>query len=413
MAAHAPIGRVYVPTTSYVEMTEWALPADEQRVFDALLERATDDDLPEARFLRGGLWRNFQARYREINELHKQMLRVSEAVAGMPAGAARERALDHLYRGQSNDCYWHGWFGGIYIVHMRMATAAELIAAEDLALGEAALHGAADYDLDGIDEVVLGTSGQTVVVDVAEGAGISEWDLRPTRVALASVLRRRPEAYHAEIREKAAELAEAIEYDDHERRSALVRLRRANGDAVGDFDTADWNVERTSERELVASRESGGLHVHKELRLAGGRVDGELTLSVEVTARSAFRGTLELEWNVNLLGGGANADAYYAWGDAQQRHDSRARVAAGIRLAMGNRNEGAELVVGCRPGAEQEWYPVETVSNSEQGFERVYQGSCLVQRWPVELAAGQAANFGVEITVRQSRDRSAEEAALG
>ena len=32
----------------------------------------------EARFLRGALWRNFQARYREINDLHKQMLRVSD-----------------------------------------------------------------------------------------------------------------------------------------------------------------------------------------------------------------------------------------------------------------------------------------------------------------------------------------------
>ena len=43
------------------------------------------------------------------------------------------RALDHLYQGQSNDCYWHGLFGGIYISHMRLATYEHLIAAEDLA----------------------------------------------------------------------------------------------------------------------------------------------------------------------------------------------------------------------------------------------------------------------------------------
>ena len=29
----------------------------------------------------------------------------------MTAGPAREAALDHLYRGQSNDAYWHGLFG--------------------------------------------------------------------------------------------------------------------------------------------------------------------------------------------------------------------------------------------------------------------------------------------------------------
>ena len=51
----------------------------------------------------------------------------------MPEGAARERAVDHLYRGQSNDCYWHGLFGGIYISHMRLATFEHLIAAEDAA----------------------------------------------------------------------------------------------------------------------------------------------------------------------------------------------------------------------------------------------------------------------------------------
>src|SRR5260221_7999785 len=46
----------------------------------------------------------------------------------MPAGPARTLALDHLYKGQCNDCYWHGLFGGIYIAHMRLATFEHLIA---------------------------------------------------------------------------------------------------------------------------------------------------------------------------------------------------------------------------------------------------------------------------------------------
>ena len=44
---------------------------------------------------------------------------VSAKVDAMPAGPDRDAALDQLYRGQSNDCYWHGLFGGIYIAHMR------------------------------------------------------------------------------------------------------------------------------------------------------------------------------------------------------------------------------------------------------------------------------------------------------
>jgi len=142
-----PTQRAYFPTSSYVEMTEWVLPPDETPVFTRLLEDARLRGLPAARFLRGGFWRNYMARYREVNELHKQMLRASDKVEAMPRAGARgptgeshavgqeqkARALDHLYQGQSNDCYWHGLFGGIYIVHMRMATLANLIAAEDLA----------------------------------------------------------------------------------------------------------------------------------------------------------------------------------------------------------------------------------------------------------------------------------------
>src|SRR5450756_719062 len=238
LAGHRPTTRAYFPTASYVEMTEWVLPPDETPIFAGLLERARERGLPEARFLRGGFWRNFMARYREINDLHKQMLRASEKVEAMagrvdsdlktasPAlGAARDRALDHLYQGQSNDCYWHGLFGGVYIVHMRMATLSHLIAAEDLADAAEAAGGGrpycarlADTDLDAIDEVLVTTPGQTVVVDLAEGAGISSWDLRASRVALASVLRRRPEAYHERLvaQEEEAEveaLGEAVSGD--------------------------------------------------------------------------------------------------------------------------------------------------------------------------------------------------------
>ena len=112
-------------------MGEWALPPDETVVFSRLLHDAVAEKRPEARWLRGGFWRNFQVKYREINDLHKQMLRTSAKVAAMPRAPARDAALDHLHRGQSNDCYWHGLFGGIYICHMRLATYEHLIAAED------------------------------------------------------------------------------------------------------------------------------------------------------------------------------------------------------------------------------------------------------------------------------------------
>jgi alpha-amylase len=64
-----PIGRVYVPTSSYAEMGEWALPPAESVGFSHALHRAQAEGRPEARWLRGAFWRNFQVRYREINDL--------------------------------------------------------------------------------------------------------------------------------------------------------------------------------------------------------------------------------------------------------------------------------------------------------------------------------------------------------
>ena len=420
MDAHPPLGRVYIPTASYGEMDGWALPVDEQPVFNRLMDHAASRNLPDMRFLRGALWRNFQARYREINDLHKQMLRVSAEVDRMPSGELRDRARDHLFRGQSNDCYWHGWFGGVYIVHMRMATLAELIGAEDLALGVSTpLTGVADYDLDGIDEVALGTAGQTVIVDVAEGAGIGSWDLRPARVALASVLRRRPEPYHdtiwgaqhaTEIVAKHERLAESIEYDDHERRTGLVRVLDPDGVEVDDFDRLPWRIEEVTDSALAVIRDAGGLRLRKSIGVDGDRYSGSLTLGVEVEAENAFRGTLELEWNINLLGGGGNPAAYYRSGDVEWRHDSAGSVEAGAELSFGNTYEGVNIALEADPPAPADWFAVETVSNSDSGYERVYQGSCLVQRWPLALDAGQHATFATILRLTQSRDRSAEEA---
>src|SRR5439155_1671222 len=122
-----------------------------------------------------------------------QMLHASDLVEAVPAGGARERALDHLLAGQSNDPYWHGLFGGIYLPDLRVANLSRLIAAEDIALtGRPSESGVLrDVDLDGLLEVVLANDGEFVSVKLDDGAGIGRWDLRAVRFPLGAVLRRR------------------------------------------------------------------------------------------------------------------------------------------------------------------------------------------------------------------------------
>ena len=64
------------------------------------------------------------------------------------------------------------------------------------------------------------------------------------------------------------------------------------------------------------------------------------------------------------------------------------------------------------PAADAWWAPIETVSNSESGFERVYQGSGLLLSWPLTLAPGESRRFAVAQAVTVARDRTAAEAGV-
>jgi hypothetical protein len=467
LAAHPPVGRVYVPTSSYAEMGEWALPPDESRAFAAALRGARASDAAEARWLRGAFWRNFQVKYREINDLHKQMLRVSAKVDALPTGPARTEALDHLYRGQSNDCYWHGLFGGIYIAHMRAATIEHLIGAEDIAdreTGSVAAAEVMDLDLDGRDEVRLAAPGQVVTIDLDEGAGIGAWDVRAARHGLTAVLRRRPEAYHETLRRHEADLAAAHDgvgegapasihdivrtkepglaarliYDGYERRSALVRIlppdataetwAAGGGPDLGDFVVGPHRVVAMEAGRVVVARDgfvapaagdadgaSIAVRVEKEVTLDGGRLDPSLRVTFSVLNQSAARlgARFGLEWAITMLGGGGNPSAWWDVGGERDRHDGAGAEAQVERLGQGNDWLGVAIDSTVTPAAEAWWAPIETVSNSEDGFERVYQGSALLLSWPVELGPGERWSATVEHRVAVERDRAAGPVEVG
>ena len=461
LAEHRPIGRVYVPTGSYAEMGEWALPADESLVYADVLHRAQAEGRPEARWLRGAFWRNFQVKYREINDLHKQMLRTSDKVAAMSAGPDRDRAVDHLYRGQSNDCYWHGLFGGIYISHMRLATYEHLIAAEELADAAAGRLDACellDLDMDGFQEVRLADSGQVVTVDLNEGAGIGGWDIRAARHAVNAVLRRRPEAYHETLRAHDAKAAEAalaadplvagdggtaapasihdvvrmketglaghLRYDDHERRSGLVRFLRqdvspeswaaAESADLGDALDRSFDLVELGPRRLVVRRDAevagGRIRVTKTIRLGGGRTDPTLDVRVEVENIGAhgLETRLGIESTSTMLGGGGNPAAWWQVAGPRTAHDTGGRATGVTTLSQGNSYIGVEIVTSVSVPADAWWAPVETISNSESGFERVYQGSGLLLSWPLSLEPGARWDVTISNAVTVTRDHATE-----
>ena len=475
IAANPPVGRAYIPTGSYAEMGEWALPAEESRAFHEAVLHAREAGAPEARWLRGAFWRNFQVKYREVNDLHKQMLRTSAKVASLADGPGRDEATDHLHRGQSNDTYWHGLFGGIYIAHMRAATLGQLIAAEDIAdreLGQLDAAELRDLDLDSRDEILLANEGQVVTVDLDDGAGIGAWDLRAARHAVTAVLRRRPEAYHERLRQheaavqaeaaaaiggsavgsvrevnggaegagsapasihelvraKEAGLAMRLIYDGYERRSALVRFlpldqaaadwRAGGGFDLGDFVDGPFRLVDLDSNGAVVAREGWvtvdpdvpqAVRVEKQITLGGGRLDPTLGVQISIENRSdlPLRARLGLEWATTMLGGGGNPAAWWDLAGTRTRHDGAGSSTDVETFGQGNDWLGLEIATTVS-AAEAWWAPIETVSNSEDGFERVYQGSALLLSWPVALQPGQSWSATVDHRVTVDRDRGLE-----
>jgi len=216
-----PTGRIYLPTGSYEEMMEWALPTESILKREALVERLKESGLEgeAAGFLRGGFWNHFLVKYPEINLMQKKALYVSdrlslkEGASGRPKAKWMAGAREELYRAQGNDVYWHGLFGGYYLNYLRHAVFQHLIRAETLidahSAGPAVRLIETDLDRDGRSELLVETPQMNLYLKPSEGATAIEMDYRPKGICLTHIPMRRPEAYHQKLKRPPAVSAAA------------------------------------------------------------------------------------------------------------------------------------------------------------------------------------------------------------
>jgi alpha-amylase len=345
---------------------------------------------------------------------------------------------------------------------MRLATHGHLIAAEDLAdaaLGRLRGADVLDLDLDGRDEVRLADEGQVVTITPDEGAGIGAWDIRAARHALTAVMRRRPEAYHETLREaeasraaiaqpagvtsihelarpKEENLGARLAYDWHERRSGLVRFLPPGGlppdgsdPAVdphlelGDFVDGPFALLELGDGRVLLGRDgivrgaagNQAVRVEKSVTLGGERRAATLDVAITITNRSAqpLDATVALEWAITMLGGGGNPAAWWDVGGVRTAHDVAGRDPGTSVAAQGNDFLGLAVRSSFDPPAELRWSPIETISNSESGFERAYQGSVLLVGWPLAIGPGDQRVVRVRQAVTSDRDRTSDEAEAG
>ncbi len=448
-----PVGKVYLPDCSYREMTEWALPADRLAVYKTTITETARE--PVAERLKpyvsaGGYWRNFKARYAECDEMYTRMLVVSQRLELAEARPESDPdyldiARQELYRGQCNCPYWHGAFGGLYLPHLRNAIYRSLIAAHN-ALDDAegrieprvSLE-VSDFNLDARQEVCLENDRLIAFVRPATGGHIYELDDRRSLTNVLATLDRRPESYHATVAAAAQTNGQKIEGPvfspdrivlkqegldrllvyDRQPRKALVDHFYASDVSVadlaacrdverGDFAVGAYlsRVQRGGDRVSLFMERSGWadghpVHIHKTIELAADSSSFDVHYVLEELPVGI---SLHFAVEMNFAAMAGHADDRYFLDGAGNRLgmlDSLIDSASTKELALVD--EWLDLAVRLEwsvPAAL--WcFPIETVSTSEGGYEKVFQSSAVIPHWQVK--GNEARRWEVRIRVHLDR----------
>jgi 4-alpha-glucanotransferase len=457
----APQGRIYIPDSSYREMTEWALPTLRQVEFHELTHQQRDHD-PDWNRLRqfagGGFWRNFRVKYPEANEMYARVLQVSRRLEelsrteiGLENPDRINQARTELYRAECNCSYWHGAFGGLYLPHLRNAVYHHLIAADSLLETLSGRTGrwvsieADDFDLDARKEIRL--SGDRLVAFLAPGGGghLYELDVRGTKHNLLATLNRRPEAYHEKVREagrnmheqengevasihdlvrfKQPDLDKKIVYDQWPRKSlvdhflqpglTLENFQKCEG-GVGDF------VQGVYETVLRRSDQRVEARMSREGHVGPNRVKVTKTVALDTASGGALEILYELEnlpphvpihfaVEFNFAGMAAGASDRYFY-DAEGRQLGQLETVNDCppteRIGLIDEWMGLDVAVDFSTPAALWTFPIQTISQSEGGFELVHQSAAVVPHW--EFTVPEDGRWSVQLTL--STDTSAAQA---
>jgi alpha-amylase len=456
------MGKVYLPDSSYREMTEWALPSDRLVAYQEAIRSTADDrsvDRLRPFVSAGGFWRNFKAKYAESDEMYARMLGISDRLARLSGSDEAdpdylEIARQELYRAQCNCPFWHGTFGGLYLPHLRNAVYRHLIGAHK-ALDESEGRSGprvsidvADYNLDARQEVRLENDRLVAFVRPASGGHIYELDVLQHAVNVLATLDRRPEAYHGAISAAAASggdrpdgppglpdkvvlkqggLEQLLVYDRQPRKAlvdhflpvdaTLLDLKTCRDVERGDFATGTYlsKVHRGPHRVMLAMERPGmadghAIHVGKTISMeAGSGVLDVLYVLEELPEGVPIHFAVEI--NLAAMAGHAQ-DRYYADQDGYRLGMLDARLDLPATEGVSLTDEWLDLAIGLRwSEPAMLWcFPIETVSQSEGGFEGVYQSSAVVPHWTIRADGSRRWEVRIRWSVEPagSPDASAE-----
>ncbi|HVO39482.1 MAG TPA: alpha-amylase/4-alpha-glucanotransferase domain-containing protein, partial [Spirochaetia bacterium] len=178
---HPPSGKLYVPSSSSMEMMEWALaPAHRGRYREARLRSEENGD--SGQYPAGGHFRQFLTRYPEAWLMYAKMTYTHALVNQVRGDRYKKKAAQNeLWKGQCNHAYWQGGRGRIYENTLRKAVYHALIEAEKITRATEIFAPSiisVDFDMDNSTEYLYQGSELNAYIHTRGGA-LFELDFLP------------------------------------------------------------------------------------------------------------------------------------------------------------------------------------------------------------------------------------------
>lgn len=440
-----PVGMVYLPAASYREMGEWALPPDGALDYEYALNELKGLFGDRAKsFLRGGTWRSFFAKYPESNHIHKRMLQISrkvhKAIKELKVKSEKLKVkkskktfnskllapnslLHELWKGQCNDAYWHGIFGGIYLPHLRSSLYRHLLNAESMAeklIGEEVSIEEGDLDCDGFRDMCI-SKGDITAFFTEDSGALIELSSKGKQVNVLDVLTRRPEAYHSRISEtsqndsgelktihdrvsaKESGITDYLIYDNYRRASLLDhffdynirldKLMRSEYEEKGDFIGSPYLLERINARPDLGIRLSReGLASGNKVKIDKSVLFRKSGIRVDYLIEGRHSGIFATEFNLSFLG--SPYPSIHAGGKALFMKDKGAHSDV-KSFYIKDKFLNMKLKFSFDEKVDVWHYPIETVSLSEGGVERLYQGTAFLFMKKIDFNSNKRLGFNV------------------
>lgn len=338
-----------------------------------------------------------------------------------------DQARAELYRGQCNCGYWHGAFGGAYLPHLRNAVFQHLIAADNL-LDAATRRGLAegdepwveltteDYNFDARPEVRLASNRLVALVAPPDGGHLYELDVRAICHNLLATLTRHEEAYHDSVRAgesgassdvasihdrvifKQKDLDQRLQFDTHPRKSLVDHFYPVDvsADAIaageyeelGDFVSGPYEAKlRRNPTRMQAQLTRKGrvgdrpIQITKGLTLEAGGQNLRIAYLIEGLPAGELV-HFGVEFNFSGLPGGCD-DRYFhdAHRNPLGQLGSRLDLKDVDNLSLTDEWLGIDVELHSDQPMHIWTFPIETVSQSEGGFELVHQSVVVHPHW--------------------------------